>query len=134
MCLPEYVRCSFTSLEFLFYFPLVIFALVFIQFQHGFIKGRLCLRNLLEIFEKVTDAIDKCKPFDCIYIFGFCEVSWSTQLAVLAGAHRSTHALWTTSPARAERAACRRTTDDQDRSSGTLLSDVRLLTTSQKQN
>ena len=24
--------------------------------------------NLLEFFEKVTDAIDKGKPFDCIYL------------------------------------------------------------------
>ena len=36
--------------------------------QHGFTKGRLCLTNLLEFFEKVTDVIDKGKPFDCIYL------------------------------------------------------------------
>ena len=36
--------------------------------QHGFTKGRSCLTNLLEFFEKVTDAIDKGKPFDCIYL------------------------------------------------------------------
>ena len=36
--------------------------------QHGFTKGRSCLTNLLEFFEKVMDAIDKGKPFDCIYL------------------------------------------------------------------
>ena len=35
--------------------------------QHGFTKGRSCLTNLLDFFEKVTDAIDKSKPFDFIY-------------------------------------------------------------------
>ena len=34
--------------------------------QHGFTKGRSCLTN--QFFEEVTDAIDKCKPFDCIYL------------------------------------------------------------------
>ena len=36
--------------------------------QHGFTKGRSGLTNLLEIFEKIMDAIDKGKPFDCIYL------------------------------------------------------------------
>ena len=36
--------------------------------QHGFTKGRSCLTNLLKFFEKVTNAIDKGKPFDCIYL------------------------------------------------------------------
>ena len=36
--------------------------------QHRFTKGRSCLTNLLEFFEKVTDTIDKGKPFDCIYL------------------------------------------------------------------
>ena len=36
--------------------------------QHGFTKGRSCLTNLLEFFEKVTDAIDNGKAFDCIYL------------------------------------------------------------------
>ena len=36
--------------------------------QHGFTKGRSSLTNLLKFFEKVTDAIDKGKPFDCIYL------------------------------------------------------------------
>ena len=33
-----------------------------------FTKGKSCLTNLLEFFEKVTDAIDKGKPFDYIYL------------------------------------------------------------------
>ena len=36
--------------------------------QHEFTKGRSCLTNLLEFFEKVTNAIAKGKPFDCIYL------------------------------------------------------------------
>ena len=36
--------------------------------QHGFTKGRSCLTNLNEFFDKVTDAIDKGKHFDCIYL------------------------------------------------------------------
>ena len=36
--------------------------------QHGFTKGRSCVTNLLEILLKVTDEIDKGKPFDCIYL------------------------------------------------------------------
>ena len=34
----------------------------------GFTKGRSCLTNLLEFLEEVTDAIDKGKPFECIYL------------------------------------------------------------------
>ena len=37
-------------------------------FQHGFTKGWSCLTNLLEFFKKVTNAICKCTPFDCIYL------------------------------------------------------------------
>ena len=36
--------------------------------QYGFTKGRSSLKNLLEFVEEVTDAIDKGKPFDCIYL------------------------------------------------------------------
>ena len=36
--------------------------------HHGFTEGRSCFTNLLELFEEVTDAIDNCKPFDCIYL------------------------------------------------------------------
>ena len=35
--------------------------------QHGITKRRSYLTNLLEFFQEVTDAIDKGKPFDCIY-------------------------------------------------------------------
>ena len=34
--------------------------------QHGFTQSRSCLTNLLEFSEKVTDAINQGKPFDCI--------------------------------------------------------------------
>ena len=37
--------------------------------QHLFTKGWSCLTNLLRVFfKKVMDAIDKGKPFDCIYL------------------------------------------------------------------
>jgi len=36
--------------------------------QHGFIKGRSCLTNLLEFFEVVTKNLDKGEPIDVIYL------------------------------------------------------------------
>ena len=36
--------------------------------QHGFVKKRSCLTNLLEFLEFVTDYIDQGKPIDIIYL------------------------------------------------------------------
>ena len=36
--------------------------------QHGFMKNRSCLTNLLQFLETVTDYIDKGYPIDVIYL------------------------------------------------------------------
>jgi len=36
--------------------------------QHGFVKGRSCLTNLLVFLEKVTNCIDSGYPVDVIYL------------------------------------------------------------------
>ena len=36
--------------------------------QHGFLKQRSCLTNLLEFLEFVTDYVDKGYPIDVIYL------------------------------------------------------------------
>ena len=36
--------------------------------QHGFVKGRSCLTNLLQFFEEVTKKLDKGEPVDMIYL------------------------------------------------------------------
>ena len=36
--------------------------------QHGFIKGKSCLTNLLEFLEKVTENIDNHVPVDTVYL------------------------------------------------------------------
>ncbi|MGE5822000.1 MAG: RNA-directed DNA polymerase [Nitrososphaerota archaeon] len=36
--------------------------------QHGFLKGRSCLTNLLEFFEFVTNYIDQGYPIDVVYL------------------------------------------------------------------
>ena len=36
--------------------------------QQGFTKGRSCLTNVVGVCEEVTDAIDKGKPIDCIFL------------------------------------------------------------------
>ena len=36
--------------------------------QHGFIKGKSCLTNLLEYLENVTKVLDEGDPLDIIYL------------------------------------------------------------------
>ncbi|XP_060710826.1 uncharacterized protein LOC132835701, partial [Hemiscyllium ocellatum] len=36
--------------------------------QHGFVKGRSCLTNLIEFFEKVTKEVDEGKAVDVVYM------------------------------------------------------------------
>lgn len=36
--------------------------------QHGFMKGRSCLTNLLEFLERITDFIDREYPVDVLYL------------------------------------------------------------------
>eukprot|EP00061_Rhincodon_typus_P001862 g15989.t1 len=38
------------------------------QNQHGFIKERSCLTNLLEFFEEAMSRLDQAKPMDVIYL------------------------------------------------------------------
>lgn len=38
------------------------------QNQHGFVKGKSCLTNLLEFFEEVTTRVDKGEPVDVVYL------------------------------------------------------------------
>ncbi|XP_051876029.1 RNA-directed DNA polymerase from mobile element jockey isoform X1 [Pristis pectinata] len=36
--------------------------------QHGFVKGRSCLTNLLEFFEEITGKVDKGEAVDVVYL------------------------------------------------------------------
>ena len=36
--------------------------------QHGFVKGRSCLANLIELFEEVTKMIDEGRAVDVVYV------------------------------------------------------------------
>ena len=36
--------------------------------QHGFLKARSCLRNLLCFFEEITKWVDDWSPVDVIYL------------------------------------------------------------------
>ena len=36
--------------------------------QHGFLKGKSCLTNLLEFFEKVNRHVDLGEPVDIVYL------------------------------------------------------------------
>ena len=35
--------------------------------QHGFVKGKSCLTNLIEFFEEVTKCVDEGRAVDVIY-------------------------------------------------------------------
>jgi hypothetical protein len=39
-----------------------------IDSQHGLIKGRSCLTNLIDFMEEVTSILDEGKPEDIIYL------------------------------------------------------------------
>jgi exonuclease III len=41
---------------------------LFSNFQHGFIKGRSCVTNLLAVLDSWTEAIDNGQPVDTIYL------------------------------------------------------------------
>ena len=36
--------------------------------QHGFVKGKSCLKNLIEFFEEVTKYVDEDRAVDVVYI------------------------------------------------------------------
>ena len=43
--------------------------------QHGFVKYRSCLTNLLEFLEYVSDYVDRGYPIDVIYLKNRVEIS-----------------------------------------------------------
>ena len=45
---------------------------LFSESQHGFLKGKSCVTQLLEYLEKITEAMDNGKYVDVIYL-DFCK-------------------------------------------------------------
>ena len=45
---------------------------LFSKVQHGFIKGKSCVTQLLEFLEDITQAIDNGEDVDVVY-FDFCK-------------------------------------------------------------
>ena len=41
---------------------------LFSPYQHGFIPGKSCITQLLEILEEITDALDQGFDIDIIYL------------------------------------------------------------------
>ena len=41
---------------------------VFTEAQHGFVKGRSCITQLLELMEELTEALDSNEDIDIIYL------------------------------------------------------------------
>eukprot|EP00061_Rhincodon_typus_P010879 g35491.t1 len=39
-----------------------------VQSQYGFVKGRSCMTNLLEVFDELTSRLYKGEPMDVIYL------------------------------------------------------------------
>jgi len=54
--------------------------------QHGFMKGRSCLTNLISFYDQVTRLVDEGKAVDIIYLEfkAFDTVSYSILLEKLA--------------------------------------------------
>jgi len=39
--------------------------------QHGFVKGRSCLTNLISFYDQVTRLVDEGKAVDVVYLDNF---------------------------------------------------------------